>query len=214
MVDPNEVADRISLVRDEIIRAGGVDVQLVAVTKSFSGDAIAAAVLGGCDAVGENYAQELLAKVEEGLPPVDIHFIGGLQSNKVKLIAPHVALWQSVDSMSVIHEIAKRAPRARVLLQVNTTGELTKGGIEPHDVASFLDVAVQAGLVVEGLMTIGPTTTGVRERQESFTSLRRIVDEMGLSVCSMGMSDDFVQAVECGSTMVRVGSRLFGQRLA
>jgi uncharacterized pyridoxal phosphate-containing UPF0001 family protein len=81
-------------------------------------------------------------------------------------------------------------------------------------VPSFLDVALQAGLVVEGLMTIGPTTTGVSERQESFTSLRRMVDEMGLSVCSMGMSDDFVQAVECGSTMVRVGSRLFGQRPA
>ena len=205
MVDPSEVADRISLVRDEIIRAGGVGVQLVAVTKSFPRDAIAAAVLGGCDAVGENYAQELLAKVEEGLPPVDIHFIGGLQSN--------VALWQSVDSMSVIHEIAKRAPGARILLQVNTTGELTKGGIAPHDVASFFDVAVQTGLDVAGLMTIGPTATGVSERERSFTTLRRMVDEMGLSVCSMGMSDDFVQAVECGSTMVRVGSRLFGQRL-
>ena len=189
-------------------------VQLIAVTKNFGPQAWDWARDAGCDAVGENYAQELLAKVEEGLPPVDIHFVGGLQSNKVKSIAPHVALWQSVDSMSVIHEIGKRAPGARVLLQVNTTGELTKGGIEPHDVPSFLDVALQAGLVVEGLMTIGPTTTGVSERQESFTSLRRMVDEMGLSVCSMGMSDDFVQAVECGSTMVRVGSRLFGQRPA
>jgi len=66
---------------------------------------------------------------------------------------------------------------------------------------------------VQGLMTIGPTTTDFGERQRSFTTLRQMVDEMGLSVCSMGMSDDFVQAVECGSTMVRVGSRLFGQRL-
>jgi hypothetical protein len=212
LVDPREVADRICLVREEIIRAGGVAVQLVAVTKSFPRDAIAAAVLGGCDAVGENYAQELLAKVEEGLPPVDVHFIGGLQSNKVKMLAPHVALWQSVDSMSVIHEIAKRAPGARVLLQVNTTGEATKGGITPSGITSFLELAVEVGLAVEGLMTIGPTDAGDSERQRSFTTLRRMVDELGLSVCSMGMSDDFVQAVECGSTMVRVGSRLFGAR--
>ena len=213
MVDPAEVADRISLVRDEILRAGGVGVQLVAVTKSFPRDAIIAASLGGCDAVGENYAQELLAKMEEGMPPVDIHFIGGLQSNKVKSIAPYVALWQSVDSMSVIHEIAKRAPGARVLLQVNTTGEQSKGGIATHDVPAFHDAALQSGLTVEGLMTIGPTEGSVSQRRDSFTVLRQMVDELGLSVCSMGMSDDFVQAVECGSTMVRVGSRLFGQRL-
>lgn len=213
MVDPTEVADRISLVRDEILRAGGVGVQLVAVTKSFPRDAIVAAALGGCDAVGENYAQELLAKMEEGVPPVGIHFIGGLQSNKVKSIAPYVALWQSVDSMSVIHEIAKRAPGARVLLQVNTTGEQSKGGIATDDVSAFHDAALQSGLTVEGLMTIGPTEGSVSQRRDSFTVLRQMVDELGLSVCSMGMSDDFVQAVECGSTMVRVGSRLFGQRL-
>lgn len=213
MVDPKAVADRIASIRDEVIRAGGQGVQLVAVTKSFPVSALHAAVEGGCDAVGENYAQELLQKVSEGIPAVDVHFIGGLQSNKVKSLAPHVSLWQSVESISVIHELAKRAPGARILLQVDTTGEASKGGIAPAEIEDFYGVAQSVGLSVAGLMTIGPTDPSLALRQKAFKTLRHMVDQLDLAVCSMGMSDDFVEAVECGSTLVRVGSRIFGARV-
>ena len=109
--------------------------------------------------------------------------------------------------------MAKLAPVFWMLSMMDPTGYAKMCSIMPQELDSCIGVAVHGGLCGAGLMTIGPTATGVSERERSFTTLRRMVDEMGLSVCSMGMSDDFVQAVECGSTMVRVGSRLFGQRL-
>lgn len=211
-VDLHEVASRVAQIRGEVDDAGGVGVSLVAVTKSFGSDAIIAAHAAGCDAVGENYAQELLDKASSGLPDIDIHFIGHLQSNKVRQLAPHVDLWQSVDSDSVLRELAKHSPGARILVQVNTTGEQSKGGLQPADVGSFVERSRVAGLTVEGLMTIGPTEGTTAEKVRAFTLLRSLVDAHQLGICSMGMSDDFVTAVECGSTMIRIGSRLFGQR--
>lgn len=211
-VDLGEVAARVAQVREEVIAAGGAGVSLVAVTKSFGVDAINAAHLAHCDAIGENYAQELLDKVAEGLPPVQVHFIGHLQSNKVRQLAPHVDLWQSVESGSVVRELARHSPGARVLVQVNTTGEGTKGGLAPSDVGRFVEACQQSGLGVEGLMTIGPTDGSLQEKVAAFRTLRALVDGNGLAVCSMGMSDDFIPAVECGSTMIRIGSRLFGPR--
>lgn len=201
-------------VREQIAAAGGSDVSLVAVTKSFGVDAMVAAAAAGCDAVGENYSQELLDKAAVGLPAIEVHFIGHVQSNKVKALATHVDLWQSVETGSVVRELAKHAPGARVLVQVNTTGEVTKGGLEPGDVPRFLELCGGAGLAVEGLMTIGPTEGTMAEKVRAFSLLRSLVDSHRLGVCSMGMSDDFVPAIECGSTMIRIGSRLFGPRPA
>lgn len=184
----------------------------MAVTKSFGIDAIHAAFAAGCDAIGENYAQELLDKTSLQLPSIDVHFIGGIQSNKIKALAPHVTLWQSVDRESVIDELVKRAPSAEVLLQVNTTGEGTKGGVAPHGLEVLLQRASVGGLTVKGLMTIGPTDGSDAEKKAAFGLLRSLANEYGLAECSMGMSDDYAIAVECGSTMVRIGSRLFGDR--
>lgn len=213
MIDANEVADRVAHVRSVISNAGGTDVLLVAVTKSFGIDALRAASAASCDAVGENYAQEILEKITEGLPLVDVHFIGALQSNKVRLLAGHIALWQSVDRESVVDELGRRAPGASILIQVDTTQEPSKGGVTPPQLDALRARAESQGLIVKGLMTIGPTDGTQQECEKSFEMLRYLVNEQGLSVCSMGMSGDYPIAVACGSTMVRVGSGLFGDRV-
>ena len=212
MIDANEVADRVAHVRSVISNAGGAAVSLVAVTKSFGIDALRAALTAGCDAAGENYAQELLEKIAEGAPSIDVHFIGALQSNKVRMLVGHIALWQSVDRDSVVDELGRRAPGATILIQVDTTGEPSKGGVTPTQLDALRVRAESRGLIVKGLMTIGPTDGTQDECEKSFGMLRHLVNEQGLSVCSMGMSADYPIAVACGSTMVRVGSGLFGDR--
>lgn len=212
MIDANEVADRVAHVRSEIIEAGGSEVSLIAVTKSFGIDALRAASVAGCEGVGENYAQELLEKVHIGLPSIDVHFIGALQSNKVRSLAGHVALWQSVDRESVVDELGRRARGASILIQVDTTQESSKGGVSPELLDTLRTRAESVGLIVKGLMTIGPTDGTPQDWEKSFAMLRRLVNEHGLLVCSMGMSADYRIAVACGSTMVRVGSGLFGDR--
>ena len=213
MIDANEVADRVAHVRSVISNAGGTAVSLVAVTKSFGIDALRAALTAGCDAAGENYAQELLEKIAEGAPSIDVHFIGALQSNKVRMLVGHIALWQSVDRDSVVDELGRRAPGATILIQVDTTGEPSKGGVTPAQLDALRVRAESRGLIVKGLMTIGPTDGTQDECEKSFGMLRHLVNEHGLSVCSMGMSADYPIAVACGSTMVRVGSGLFGDRV-
>lgn len=213
MIDANEVADRVAVVRSEISQAGGTDVSLIAVTKSFGIEALRAASGAGCEGVGENYAQELLEKVTAGLPLIDVHFIGALQSNKVRSLAGHVALWQSIDRESVVDELGRRAPGAVILIQVDTTQEPSKGGVSPALLDTLRTRAESQGLIVKGLMTIGPTDGTPMECEKSFGMLRQLVNEQGLSVCSMGMSADYQIAVACGSTMVRVGSGLFGDRV-
>lgn len=212
MIDFRAVAERVHAVRQEITECGGADVSLVAVTKTFGFDAIQAAQLAGCDAVGENYAQELLSKIEGQTPGVPVHFIGSIQSNKVKSLAPVVSLWQTVDRESVVSEIARRCSGAHVLLQVNTTGESSKGGVAPAELDALRALAHEKGLIVQGLMTIGPTGGSQDLVERAFTTLRQLTDAHQLPICSMGMSEDFRIAVSCGSTMVRVGSRLFGSR--
>jgi pyridoxal phosphate enzyme (YggS family) len=212
VIDPHEVALRVQQIREEVARASSTPVAIIAVTKTFGHDAIRAAVAAHCDAVGENYAQEVLAKVEESPIELPIHFIGAIQSNKVRQLAPYISLWQGVDRESVISEIGKRAPGAEILLQVNTTNEETKSGVRPQDVESLLAAGFKAGLAVRGLMTIGPTSGDLGDAEKAFLSLRSLADSLHLPECSMGMSDDYRIAVECGSTMIRIGSRLFGPR--
>lgn len=212
MIDPQEVALRVQQIRTEVARESSSPVALIAVTKTFGHDAIRAAVVAQCDAVGENYAQEVLAKVAEAPIDLPVHFIGAIQSNKVRQLAPYISLWQGVDRLSVISEIGKRAPRAEILLQVNTTNEDTKSGVPPSQVESLLAAGQDAGLVVRGLMTIGPTSGDAAEAEKAFLSLRSLADSLHLAECSMGMSDDYLVAVACGSTMIRIGSRLFGPR--
>lgn len=215
VVDPVAVAERVQAVRERIARAGDPGrVTLVAVTKGFGPDAVAAAVAAGLADVGESYAPELAAKALAGGASgagVRWHFVGRLQSNKVRRLAGTVHLWQSVDRHSVVDELARRAPGAAVLVQVNVSGEAQKGGCDPASAPTFVAEAGAAGLEVRGLMCVGAPGGGAAARP-GFRLLRSLVDDLGLEVCSMGMSGDLEVAVEEGATMVRVGTALFGAR--
>ncbi|MGB7877230.1 MAG: YggS family pyridoxal phosphate-dependent enzyme [Ilumatobacteraceae bacterium] len=212
------VAQRLEAIRgriDAVARSFDHDVEVVAVTKGFDDWAIEAAIDAGCRVIGENYAQELLAKraVVERLGP-RVQFIGRLQSNKVRQLVDVVDVWASLDRPSVVDEVAKRAPGARGLIQVDTTGDPAKGGCSVEETAALVERAVSAGLVVDGLMTVGPTGGSPEAARSGFRLVRRLVDELGLTVCSMGMTGDLAVAVEEGSTQVRVGTALFGPRPA
>lgn len=206
------VAERLAAVRERIARAGGVGVSVLPVTKTFGIEACWAAHRAGCSAVGENYAQEVTAKLGGQSLPFGVHFIGQLQTNKVRQLAPLVTVYETVDRPSLVAELAKRAPGAAVLLQVSTVGQAGKGGCPIVDVPALLDTAQAAGLEVRGLMTVGPTEGGPEAARPGFRAVRGLLDRLGLSVLSMGMTDDLEVAVQEGSTQVRVGSALFGAR--
>jgi pyridoxal phosphate enzyme (YggS family) len=196
-------------VRKRIEAAGGdpEQVRIVAVTKGFGPDAVAAALAAGHTDLGENYAQELITKLTDG---VTWHFLGPVQRNKVKALAPHVALWQAVDRPGAGTEIARRAPGAAVLVQLNVVDDPDRPGVAPIDAPLLVRFLTDLGLDVRGVMAVGaidPT-----EARAGFRTARRLADDMGLPVRSMGMSDDLEIAVEEGSTMVRVGRALFGPR--
>lgn len=213
MID--DVAERLDDVRERIRSAGGTDVTVLAVTKGFGPEAIRAAVAAGCPDIGENYAQELLSKrdVLDALGDrVRVHFIGQLQSNKVRQLVGLVHRFESTDRTSLIDEIARRAPGSHVLVQVGTAEASGKGGCPPDEVPSLVEHATAAGLVVEGLMTVGPTEGGPEAARPGFRQVRALVDRLGLEVCSMGMSADLEVAVAEGSTEVRLGTALFGDR--
>lgn len=212
MIEAALVAEKVDMIRQQARALAGGAVSIIAVTKTFGCDAIIAASAAGCDGIGENYAQELLDKVEQGCIDLPVHFIGALQSNKIKSIADHVGLWQSIDRGSLVGELARRSPGARVLLQVNTTGEASKSGVSPGEFPALLDLALGAGLDVRGVMTLGPTIGSESAVRDAFGALRAIKDKFGLEICSMGMSQDYRVALECGSTMLRIGSALFGDR--
>jgi len=209
----DRVAEGLAAVRDRIERAGGgPDVVVLPVTKGFGPDAIEAAVAAGCERIGENYAQELLAKLADvSGPRPEVHFIGQLQSRKVRTLAGVVDVWQTVDRPVLVDELAKRAPGARVMVQVNVTDEPQKAGCAPMDAPALVAAARDAGLAVDGLMTVGRAGPPEGSRA-GFRELRALADRLGVRHCSMGMSEDLEVAVSEGSTMVRVGTALFGHR--
>lgn len=195
------------------LRARHPGVEVVAVTKGFGPWAVEAAVAAGCHMIGENYAQELLGKRDTiRRLDVDVHFVGRLQSNKVRQLAGLVDVWESIDRESLVAELAKRAPGAELLVQVDTAGEPGKGGCAPEDVADLVASARTAGLRPVGLMTVGPTHGTPEDARAGFRLVRSLVDALGLDVCSMGMSADADVAVQEGSTRLRVGTGLFGPR--
>jgi pyridoxal phosphate enzyme (YggS family) len=207
------VAERLAALRARIESAGADPdaIVVIAVTKGFDASAVGAAVAAGLLDLGENYAQELLAKAEAAPDGVRWHAIGRLQRNKVRSLAPHVALWQSVDRAELGGEIARRAPGAAVLVQVNVSDEPQKGGCEPGETAALVHDLRADGLQVEGLMAVGPTGPPEAGRP-AFARLRALADELALPVRSMGMTADLEVAVAEGATMVRIGTALFGPR--
>jgi pyridoxal phosphate enzyme (YggS family) len=185
------------------------DITLVAVSKTVAPADIAAAFDAGQHVFGENRAQELVAHAGATGRDAEWHFIGRLQRNKVRAIANLVSLWQSVDRADLADEIAKLAPGAHVLVQVNIGDEPQKGGCATAETAALADHARALGLRVEGLMAVPPN--GVDPRPH-FAALRRLARDLELLELSMGMSGDFEVAIEEGATIVRVGSAIFGPR--
>jgi len=222
------VAARYEAVRRQVADAADIagrdpsDVRIVAVTKTVGLDEIAQAVEAGVCDFGENRVQEFLGKY--GLfPTVDWHFIGTLQTNKVKDVVRRACLIHSVDSLRLLDEIDRRAGQAgvvqRVLLQVNVSGEASKHGFEPGELRDALVEASRLDHVeVRGLMTMAPfgrpedSRWVFRELKELRDSLREMpLNGVELDELSMGMTNDFKVAVEEGSTIVRIGRALFGR---
>lgn len=213
-VTAEEVGPRLEAVRARIAAAGGdLDrVRIVAVTKGQPPEAAATALALGLLDLGESYAQELVPKAAAlAGRGARWHFVGRLQRNKVRLVAPHVHLWQSVDRLPLAAEVARRAPGARVLVQVNASGVEHQGGCPPAEVPTLVDRCRDLGLAVEGLMAIGPQGTDAEVRA-AFRRVRELADRLDLPERSMGMSGDLEQAVAEGATIVRIGTALFGPR--
>jgi pyridoxal phosphate enzyme (YggS family) len=210
------VTEALERVRGRITAAGGdlERITLVAVTKGFDVDAVRAVRAAGVADLGENYAQELRAKSDAlGDAGARWHFVGRIQRNKVPLIAADVALWHGVDRLAVGAAIARRAPGAEVLVQVDVTGEPQKGGCPPPEVPGLVEQLRAAGLDVRGLMAVGPAGPP-EDARRGFRLVAALADDLGLGERSMGMSDDLEVAVEEGATMVRIGRALLGPRPA
>lgn len=221
-------------------------VRLLAVTKAFGPQAVAAAAALGQRAFGENYAQEAVAKMAAlgeyvDLSPLEWHFIGPIQSNKTRLIAEHFQWVQSIDRIGVARRLSTQrdpaAPPLQVLVEVNISGEATKGGVAPEEALPLaLAVAALPRLQLRGLMAVPRPGLPFAGQRESFAQLRGLFERVraqlpagpgasanspheGAAVSatkfdtlSMGMSADFEAAIAEGSTMVRVGSAIFGER--
>ena len=209
--DSDEVAARLAGVRRRIEQAGGdpAVVRVLAVTKSFDAGAVAAARAVGLIDLGENYSGELLEKAP-GPPGTRWHFLGAVQRNKVPALAPVVTVWQGVARQAEGERIARFAPGAAVLIQVDCTGRPGRNGCTPEEAPGLAESLGRLDLSVQGLMTVAPPEAD--EAQRSFRLVGRLADSLGLPERSMGMSDDLELAVAAGSTMVRIGRALFGER--
>ncbi len=199
----------------------GGRVKLLIATKMQSCEDINCLVEAGACLIGENKVNELLEKYDGYDKRAEVHFIGTLQSNKVKYIIDKVSLIHSVDKLSLLTEIDKRAAKIGkvmdVLLEVNSGKEENKGGIYPEDVADFYEKAKAFRNVrVRGLMTMAPRCQGREEYLKYFGLTRELFDSLfgndEDAILSMGMSESYEYAIEAGATLVRVGSRIFGER--
>jgi uncharacterized pyridoxal phosphate-containing UPF0001 family protein len=212
----DEVARNLDLVRERIAAAGGdvARVRVVAVTKSFDLDAVHAAVGAGLLDVGENYAAELVAKAQAAEQWGDVrprwHFLGAVQRNKVPSLAPFVGLWQSVAREAEGARIARFAPGASVMVEVEATGLPGRNGCPAPEVPALVAKLRHLGLDVRGLMTVAAPDRAAAA--VTFGLVAGLADDLGLAERSMGMSDDLEVAVSAGSTMVRIGRALFGER--
>ena len=207
------VASRVEDVRGRVTRAGGNPdtIRIVAVTKGFGPTAVEAALSAGLRDVGENYAQELLAKAGDSPPDARWHFLGQVQRNKVRRLAPLVHTWHGIDRVAAAETVAEASPGVEVMVQVNVTGAASRGGCSPAEVDDLVDRCRRLPLDLSGLMVVGPAgdLDGTRE---CFRWLAERARRLGLRELSMGMSDDFEVAVAEGATTLRLGRVIFGPR--
>jgi uncharacterized pyridoxal phosphate-containing UPF0001 family protein len=207
----DDVGARLAVIRQRIVDSGGDPevIRIIAVTKGFGSDAVEAARAVGLTDVGENYAPELLGKAP-GPPGTRWHFLGAIQRNKVRPLAPSVALWQGVARLVEGQRIADCQPGAEVLVQVVCTGLPGRNGCAADEVPLLVEGLSRLNLSVRGLMTVAPPEAAAAA--EAFGAVGRLADELGLPERSMGMTDDLEAAVAAGSTMIRIGRALFGPR--
>ncbi|MBL8336553.1 MAG: YggS family pyridoxal phosphate-dependent enzyme [Rhodoferax sp.] len=223
------IADKLQAVQGRIgaaCRAAGRDpagVRLLAVSKTFGPDAVRAALAAGQAAFGENYIQEAVGKIValQGLP-IEWHCIGPIQSNKTRLVAEHFDWVQSIDRLKIAQRLDAQRPDGRaplqVCIQVNTDGGPTKAGIAPQEVAALAaEIRRLPRLRLRGLMTIPEPAPDFAAACALHARARALFDALnadglGLDTLSMGMSGDLDAAIQAGSTMVRVGTAIFGQR--
>ena len=226
------IAENIARIRAEMNKAAidcGRDpsqIQLCAATKMNDADAVREAIAGGVDCCGENRVQVLVAKEKEdayrGAP---VHFIGVLQTNKVKQVVGHVDLIQSVDRLNLMQAIEKEAAKQgitqNILLEINIGGEESKSGFRADEIWEVLeDLHNFPHLRVRGLMAIPPVSREPGDNLKFFKEIsqlsvdiqRKKYDNVTMECLSMGMSDDFTDAIRAGSTMIRVGTAIFGAR--
>lgn len=201
------------------------DIKIVAVTKYVSIDKILESLKYGIDDIGESKVQEFLNKIDHIQPKPNYHFIGHLQTNKVKYIYDKVDLIQSLDRIDLADELEKRANladiRVNLLIQINISRESTKFGIEENEVFQFIEALENhKHLYIQGLMTIGSNTEDKAKIRSDFRKMYNLserikskhYDRVNMDILSMGMTGDYLIAVEEGSNMVRIGTGIFGER--
>lgn len=225
------IAENIAAIRARIDAAArlsgrtGADITLVAATKMNDAARVREAVAAGIDACGENRVQEMTEKLaEDAYTGAPLHFIGHLQTNKVRQVVGKVDLIQSVDSPELLAMIEKRAAMHNIvqdiLLEVNIGGEAAKSGFAPEDIAAAAETALAMPHVrVRGLMTIPPVAMEPHGNLAYFEKMRWLYVDINAKIydnkmeyLSMGMSGDFADAIRCGSNMIRVGTAIFGAR--
>ena len=206
-LDPERVRGNLERVRERIAAAGGDPeaVEVCAAVKYVASEALPALAEAGIGLVGENRAQELLARQERYRDLFDWDFIGALQSRKVKDVAPAVRLIHSVASDSALAQL-ERHPAREVLVQVNVAGEEGKAGISPEALGDFI---ARAPVPVTGLMTMPPFTERPEDSRRHFVHLAELAAAHGLTRLSMGTTQDFEVAVSEGATIVRIGMALY-----
>jgi pyridoxal phosphate enzyme (YggS family) len=212
-VEVETVRRGLERVRAEIAEAAGKagrdpgEVELLAAVKYIPLEDLPVLKEAGLTLLGENRAQELEAKATAH-PEFHWHFIGQLQSRKVKQILPYVELIHSVASDSALNQLEKHGtPETEILVEVNVAGEEGKAGVAPDELPAFLD---RAPVRVSGLMTMPPFSEDPEDSRRHFAALKALADAHGLTRLSMGTSQDFAVAVEEGATLVRLGTRLYG----
>ena len=226
------IAENVARIREEMkaaaIAAGRdpKEILLCAATKMNDADAVRQAIAAGVDCCGENRVQELVAKLaENAYEGAPVHFIGHLQTNKVKQVVGKVDLIQSVDSLRLLEAIHKEALKQGViqdiLLEINIGEEASKSGFTLEEIPALLpEMGKYGNIRIRGLMAIPPISQNPGDNCKFFEKIYALsvdisakkYDNISVDVLSMGMSDDYADAIACGSTMIRVGTAIFGAR--
>ena len=227
------IAENVALIRENINRAAekcgrdGKDIKLLAATKMNDADRVKQAVAAGIDRCGENRVQEMLEKNEQGAyAGCPLHFIGHLQKNKVKYVVGLAELIHGADSVELIAAINKEAKKRGIvqdiLLEINIGSEESKSGFRPEEIPSVLaSMSEFCSVNVRGLMAIPPMCSSPDENRPYFAQMQQLFidnsekkyDNVHMDFLSMGMSDDYTEAIACGANMVRIGSAIFGRRI-